>query len=627
MRTQTGTKSGDTEEAGLSVDRIIQHAQSQGSVARCLDGLADVLPAFRAAPAFTNRSFWTGLPANLRDLLIADGEKALEDSWPLLTAHAYRAFCETGNRVDYETAYFARRTKLNALVLAEAVEAAGRFTDAIVDGIYLLCEESGWQLPAHNSQARNTRQAPLPDPDRPVVDLFAAETGAQLAVIAQLLGDVLDAASPMILARIDREIAQRITTPYLNRHFWWMGNGDEPMNNWTAWCTQNVLLTTFCRPTDQKTRRAVIAKAAGSLDAFLKDYAEDGACEEGALYYRHAALCLFGALRVMDGVSPGAFAPLWRDTKIANMAEFIVHAHVANDHYINFADASAVLPPCGPREFLFGKAVGSEPLMALAASDTARNPRPDYPEDMNLSYRLLALEALAGIATFTTPPRPPADIYYPGCGVFIARDERFVLAAKAGDNDDGHNHNDVGNVILYKDGRPLLIDIGVETYTARTFSSRRYEIWTMQSGYHNLPAFEGVDQQAGAQFAATEVDVRLAAHSASIGMELAHAYPEEAGVRSYRRTVRLDKGGSVTITDIHHGSRAATLSLMLSEQPVVSAEGIAVGDLGTIRLSGALTPRVEEIEIADARLRQAWPGVLYRVLVPLAGNELVLEID
>ncbi len=348
------------------MSRLATVSQCEGPsalIAACLPALADVLPVFVPAPAASDRAYWTAIPARLRSRLVAGGEAALTGPWPPLTASAYRAFTRTGNRVDYESAYFARRRRVNALALAEAVEGRGRFVDALIDGIYAVCEESGWQLPAHNAQVRDGAHEPLPDPTRPVIDLFAAETGAELAVLASLLGDALDAASPLIVRRIDREIETRITRPYLDRHFWWMGNADEKMNNWTAWCTQNVLLATFTRPTDQAVRRAVIAQAAHSLDAFLKDYDDDGACDEGAHYYRHAALCLFGALTVMDAVAPGVFAKLWREPKIRAMAEYIVNVHVDGAHYINFADASAVLEPCGAREFLFGKAVGSPSLM------------------------------------------------------------------------------------------------------------------------------------------------------------------------------------------------------------------------------------------------------------------------
>ena len=594
--------------------------------ADCLSGLGDVLPLFVPAPPASDRAYWTSLPAHLRSRLIAGGEAALGAPWPALTAHAYRAFTWTGNRVDYESDYFARRRLINALTLAEAVEGAGRFADALIDGIVAICEESGWQLPAHNTQERDGRHDPLPDPGRPVIDLFAAETGAQLGVVASLLGDRLDAACPGVIRRIDHEIAARITRPYLDRHFWWMGNGDEPMNNWTPWCTQNVLIGTFTRPTDQSTRRAVIAQAAHSLDAFLKDYGEDGACDEGAHYYRHAALCLFGALHVMDAVAPGVFARFWREPKVRNMAEYIVHVHVGGAYYINFADASAVLEPCGAREFLFGKAIGSPSLCALAAADAARNPAPELPDEINLFYRLLALSAAPEMAAYGVHPVTTPDIYYPSAGLFIARDERFVVAVHAGDNDDGHNHNDVGSLTVYKNGRPLLIDVGVETYTARTFSPARYDIWTMQSAFHNLPSFDGIGQQVGAAFAAREVAVDLGEAVAAIAMDIAGAYPPEARVAHYRRSVRLIKGETIEIADHHDGERPAELSLMLSERPVLAADRIVIGDLGEITLAGAGEPRIEEIAVTDARLRQAWPERIFRILVPLAGRDLRLRI-
>ena len=52
--------------------------------------------------------------------------------------------------------------------------------------------------------------------------------------------------------------------------------------------------------------------------------------------------------------------------------------------------------------------------------------------------------------------------------------------------------------------RPCFFE-GVESYTKKTFSPQRYEIWTMQSAWHNLPTFDGVQQLPGAEYAAREV--------------------------------------------------------------------------------------------------------------------------
>lgn len=591
-----------------------------------LPHLPSTLLNFLPGPVARGRKAWTNLPTGTRKRLICTGEAALSQDWPLLPASAYMEFARNGNRTRFEDIYFTRRRMLNAMALAECVERQGRFLDRVADGAFLLCEESGWQLPAHNSYVRGGSRSALPDISAPVIDLFAAETGAQLALLASLLSDDLDRVAPEIVRRIDHELHQRIIAPYLSTHFWWMGNGDEPMNNWTAWCTQNVLVTTFTRPTDQATRRAVVEKAAHSLDAFLKDYGEDGACEEGALYYRHAGLCLFNALNILATVAPDAFLPLWQETKIRNIAEYIVNVHVDGQRYFNFADCSAVTERCGAREFLFGLATGSGALADFAAADWAEDETPDMPDDVSLFYRLQAAFKAQAMIDHGRAPQKKTDIYYPSVGLMIARDNRFALAAKAGDNGDSHNHNDVGSFTLYKDGQPFLIDVGVESYTAKTFSANRYDIWTMQSAYHNLPTFGGVMQRDGEAFAARDVSVEMNDAYARIGMDIAGAYPAAAGVRHYQRTVRLLKGHHVEVEDVFDGDQPAEVSLMLAQRPELTAETIILPGLGQITISGAGVARLEEIDVTDPRLRKAWPAQIYRVLLPLQADRLHLTI-
>jgi hypothetical protein len=111
---------------------------------------------------------------------------------------------------------------------------------------------------------------------------------------------------------------------------------------------------------------------------------------------------------------------------------------------------------------------------------------------------------------FAIDPVPPLprDVWLPEIQVMLARDqvgssERLCLAAKGGHNAESHNYNDVGNFIVYIDGKPAIVDAGVETYTRKTFSAERYTIWPMQSGYHSLlPTVDGLMQSPGRAFAA-----------------------------------------------------------------------------------------------------------------------------
>ncbi len=594
-----------------------------------LSGGGRLLP-FQPFPPAARREAYEALPQKLRRKLISLGEDVLDTPYPALTASAFMDYGRTGNRVRFETPYFKRRHMLNAFVTAECMEGEGRFLDRIADGIFALCEESAWQLPAHNSYLRGAPAELLPDVSRPVLDLFACETGAQLACILYLLKPQLDQVSPALCQRIHLELEQRILRPYLTEHFWWMGSGEEPMCNWTPWCTQNVLLTAFLPGCPEDSGRQILRKAAESCDFFLKDYGEDGCCDEGALYFRRAGLCLDMACDIMDQVTGGAFSPLYRWEKIRNIAAYILNVHVSGRYYFNFADCSPSAGRAGVKEYLFGKHTGQPALMQFAAEDYREAGDEIYREELyqlNLYYQLLNAFTHQEVMSVNTAGRPaPQDIFYPSVGLFIARSGHFALAVKAGGNNDSHNHNDTGSITLYQDGQPLLVDIGVESYTKKTFSPQRYEIWTMQSCYHNLPTIDGLDQHDGPEYRAAEVRSSLTKERAEISMELAGAYPFSEPGRSYRRRVTLDKiQDCVLLTDITD-CRDVVLHFITDERPLSVEENRLRVKGADISFRGASLLETEILPITDERLRTAWDHPLYRVNLKMTEREFTMRI-
>nr|WP_300851392.1 heparinase II/III family protein [uncultured Acetatifactor sp.] len=585
---------------------------------------------FHPFPTARERSAWEELPPELRGRLISHGEESLDYSWPPILATDFMAFQRTGNRVNYEKIYFERRYRLNSLVLAECTEGKGRFLDAVINGIFALCEESAWQLPPHNSYQRNAPAELLPDAARPVLDLFACETGAQLACIRYLLEQQLNAVSPFIVTRIAIELERRIAAPYLHRHFWWMGDGEEPMCNWTPWCTQNVLLAIFLNGCDQPLGKAVLAKAAVSCDLFLKDYGADGCCDEGAQYFRRAGLCLDTAADLMNQITEGAFTHLYQWEKIRNIAMYIANVHVHGKYYFNFADCSPVAGRAGVREYLFGKRTGQPELMAFAAKDYRRSQDEIYDEEMyrlSLYYRLQNAFHYKEVMEYdSSAPLVHRDIFYPSIGLFIARDSSFGLAVKAGDNDDNHNHNDAGSLTLYKNGKPVLVDVGVESYTGKTFSPQRYEIWTMQSGYHNLPTLQGLDQHAGPAYRAEKVETFFREESASISMELAGAYPLSKENHFYTRQVSLDKTEHcVTLKDTTDCPQVV-LNFITYHRPKITDHVIALGD-ADICFQGAEFLALETLPVTDPRLQAAWDHDLYRIRLTMTGPVFEMKVQ
>lgn len=254
-------------------------------------------------------------------------------------------------------------------------------------------------------------------------------------------------------------------------------------------------------------------------------------------------------------------------------------------------------------------------MQALAAADFRADADPDHLQNpdgsthINLWYRLTTAFTEQELMEYAAVPQHRSAVWYPSVGIYAARQGSWVLGAKFGSNGDSHNHNDTGSITVYKDGRPFLIDIGVESYTKKTFSPQRYEIWTMQSAWHNLPTFDGVQQLPGAEYAAREV----CTEENSITGELAGAYPPIPGLTTYRRSVSVSEQG-ITLRDETDYPGTVDLTLLTEQQPVPTADGFAVGTLGGIRFDpDAATAAVTAVPITDPRLRTAWPETIYKI--------------
>src|SRR5699024_5264262 len=165
-----------------------------------------------------------------------------------------------------------------------------------------------------------------------------------------------------------------------------------------------------------------------------------------------------------------------------------------------------------------------------------------------------------------TDPPPAPDAWLPHTQLLTVSsvDARLRLVAKGGHNDEPHNHLDVASVLLAAGGEPVLIDVGTGQYSAASFSAGRYATWFTQSQYHCVPEVDGVAQGVGARFRA-EV---LAQAGRDLTLDLAGAYPAEAGILSWRRSLTLTEELQVTEAwRLDRAGRQVRLHLMLARAP------------------------------------------------------------
>lgn len=551
-------------------------------------------------------SFWRdSIPQEMRQSYIQYGKQYLGKPWTVLPWTVFAENKQTGNRVNYEALCFEKRRQLAALVMAEIMEGKGRFMGDIIDGIGSFCEETWWGIPAHYPKA-------VPLPELQEVDLFNAETASLIVWTRYMLEKQFDAFSPDLCQRIDREIERRILQPAVENDYWWKTAG----MNWNPWICSNWLACVLICEKDEARKAEAIAQIRKATQAFIDAYPEDGGCDEGPGYWDRAAASMFEVMRLLDF---GSVEP-----KIQKMAAYAYKTYIGNDYCVCFADAhenkavqqvNIVYP--------FGLWLNDKTMREFGAylgrqKGVLTNPAALYDKSGNFPTLGRELFFLCHINDFIAEnPQEPLlkDVWLPDLQIMTARRGNLYVAMKGGTNGESHNHNDVGSFIVYAP-TPLFIDPAVGEYTAKTFSKDRYDVWTMQSGYHNLPQINGIDQKDGKDYAAKVVRHK----EGQLTLELAGAYPKDAAVKSWQRTVTAMKSGLSVTEDYELRDFIAPTRLVFMALTPDALQHIHYD-------ADQLSATFEDIsDKLDPLLQHMWGPKMYRIILTVKSTKTTNQI-
>ncbi len=589
-------------------------------------------------PNYKSRDFWNNLPNALKKQYIDGAENALDYNWPVVKATDYIEIIRSGDR--RQSVYSAPRAALMALVMGELIEGKGRFIDQIVNGVWYYSEQTWWGWSAHLPAPKG-----LPDIKNPSIDLGVGEIANILSWTWYMFHDEFDKIHPLISSRLKDEIMYKAVIPYYEREdFWWMGLDDSrTVNNWNPWTNHNMLTAILIMEDDQQKKIKGVQKVIRSLDVFLNQYPDDGGCDEGPSYWGRAGASLYQNLDLLKLATDGKFN-VYDNQLVKNMGSYIYKAYIEYPYFINFADADATTGSRPQIIYSYGKDI-EDPIMQQFGAYLAKEQ--DWGSKAprgKIDEQLMQLVLLDEIENATAENALISDFWLPDTEVAGARDiagstDGFFFAAKGGHNAESHNHNDLGTCVLYYNGKPCLVDIGREKYTAKTFSSRRYEIWTMQSQYHNLPKINGQDQMQGRKYKAKNTTFKADAKKAIFSTDISGAYTDDAAVNSWVRSYTLQRGKKFIIQDNYQLSKAGedstTLNFVTSCKVSETAPGKLQleGDGFTLNMkynAKIVSPEIEYNEVTDSKLKTYWPGGITRIVFTLINpgvkgkNELVI---
>jgi len=569
------------------------------------------------------------LPDSVIKQLVHNGEVALKKQFNNIPATVTLEYVRTGNRTDYEKLSFEKRNQLWDLTLAESVEGKGRFTDQIVNGVWSICEESFWGATAHLGSQK--AGAGLPDVEEPIVELFSAETAAVLAWTDYFVGPQLQKVSKLIRPRIKYEIERRTFNPMITGHWGWAGNGNAnaKLNNWAPWIASNYITANLLIEKDETKRADALCRAMKIVDQYLNGLGADGGCDEGPSYWFAAGGCVYDALNMLHDATNGKIN-IYHDPFIQKMGSYVYKTHIAGSYFINVADAHPTITADGLMLYRFGKDMGDKQMMNFGswAYHTLSGEGAGV-EQFRRTRTLYNLLAITDCKNYPAKEDDVADAWFGDVQLMASRSANgLFVASHGGDNGESHNHDDIGDFMIYANGYPVIIDVGSGTYTSRTFSKDRYKLWFNTSPYHNLPTINGQEQGSTAEYKATDVKYVQNAGISTLSMNLTKAYPAEAGLKSWGRIVKMDKTKGVEIDDNYELLKPAnsiTQSFMSVSDINTDSPGkiiFTLPDHTNVYLdydANAWSVKKEKMELTtpeDQGLKHSWDGkTIWRVLL------------
>lgn len=571
-------------------------------------------------PSYADRAGWDELMGDWKDDFIERGEKALEYEWKVVTATDYLTHDRGGSQGAAGARLNSNVYAIIDLFFAELATGEGRYLDQLMNGTFAICETTSWVLSHHLYLQKSGHYFPQSFDN--AIDLVCGDVGSIMAWVYYYFHESFDKIEPEISRRLYEELDKRIMTPYLTEtHFGWKGDNFDPetgqLNNWTPWCSINCLEVFALLEKDMDRFAKAAYMSMESVDKYLNNIEGDGCCDEGPSYWYQGPAKNFEYLLFLSWITGGKVDAL-DNPMIRRMGEYIASSVIGKGWVVNFSDASARGGGNPLVIYNYGEAVGSSLMTGYAAYVLDGQELPAVRDRfiIRMFYSLLVKDELK-----QEKPKLVVEPYtwYPETQICYMREaDGFFVASKGGHNAQSHNHNDIGSVSLYYKAIPFLIDAGVGSYVTKTFSPQRYEIWTMQANYHNLPMFNGIPEKEGRQYCSKPSSFDPGTRTFSV--DFAGTYPADACVESMLRKVTL-RNGKVTIKDsfsLSESREPARFNWLTWGQVDISVPGRLMmtvqGETVVLYYDGKrLEPELETIVMDDPPLRKVWGEKIYRV--------------
>ena len=561
--------------------------------------------------------------------IIAEAEALLEEPIPQFDAELFKDYYRKNAADDHDQRMRERRNRLDALVKAECLENKGRFLKPIEDVIEVYATDITWVNQGHDINFYNI------DGLRYEIELRVAELAGRLATIDYILGDKL---SDLTRQLIRREVNKRALGPFLamlstgeKRAFWL-----ERTSNWNAVCLSGVTEAALTLLESPQERAMVLAAVEHYIQHYIRGFIDDGYCVEGISYWNFGfgnyitlaqtiKEATNGQIDMLSnaGVSP-AIAKNAAETaailnkapaKIRKIAQMPFRLEMLPGIYPYFSDCKFGYTPDERNVAFVSRRYGFGHEDRFFTQKAFSEPYCGYDFDI-----LASLGKHPKGESDEPPPTPPIKLqrtWFDKHGVLICRPGpekqcRMAVALKGGHNDEEkHNHNDVGTFVVAVGNESLIVDPGLELYSPRSVGRNRYDSAALSSHGHCAPVVAGKLQKYGRDAEAKVLKTEFTDVQDTLVFDISSAYEVETLQKLQRTYVYSRRGaGELTVTDEVHFSRPerfGTALITFSQWRRISPRVLLIqGEKEMLRVEIAVNPAAQ-IEIAATTIEENYP--------------------
>jgi hypothetical protein len=571
---------------------------------------ATSMPYFRfEIHPITDRPFWQRVSdaPQTRDLAESvqriAGDASVQPPIPL--ASEFRAAKWQNDRKKLDHHWQHNSGIFAALCVARCLDgdtAAGVDT-RLLDWLWARLTQPTWVVSAHLPDNE------LPDPRWPQLDLAACEMAATLAEAMVLLRPWIDNQSSTLASTIVYEIDRRVLAPFtaFDKIHW--ADFDRPLwNNWTGVCAGTVLAACESLAEAGHPRPEARAKAIRLLDLFLKrSFTPAGECDEGIGYWSYGiGFAAIGWSRLPEA----DFRSGIDQARFRSVVDYPRQVHLFDDYFFSGNDANLQAGPPAFATTWLGATSGSKWLIDWMP--------PSFQEAQHwraLPVLLRGIDSRMRLPADRAPlPQPPAARFLADQQTAIVVDPHLTITFSGGNNDENHNHNDLGHFCIWCDRQLIVPDIGAPYYTADFFGPNRYDYLTANSRGHCCPVINGHAQRAGT--AAQGVMLVCDLKQQRFTIDMTSAYPEEAGLKRWARSFQKVSNDAFEIVDQFEVDRESLIESILWSviEPAVSCGSIRLGPV-TIEISPPANASVQMYQSDELKLRTP-NHPLYQISLP-----------